>query len=228
MKRSDVNKAIIWSKEFFEREHISLPAFAYWSKEEWTANKDKTEMIKHLMLGWDITDFGMNDFYNLGCVLFTLRNGDQKDSSKGVPYAEKYILCKEGQRLPLHYHVSKTEDIINRAGGNMYLYLRNADPKTGELIDTDVEVWMDGILRTFKPMEEIVVTPGNSITLKPFVAHIFGAKKGHGDLLAGEVSAVNDDNTDNYFKEPVARFSEIEEDESILHPLCNEYEKFSL
>ncbi len=223
MKRSQVNNAILWSKAFLEKEHISLPSFGSWDMEKWQKNKEKTNIVKQLMLGWDVTDFGMNDFENLGCVLFTVRNGDLKDPSVGVPYAEKYILCKEGQRLPLHYHVSKTEDIINRAGGNMYLYLRNADPKTGELIDTDVKVYMDGMLHTFKPMEEIVVTPGNSITLKPFVAHIFGAKKGCGDLLAGEVSAVNDDNTDNYFKEPVARFAEIEEDEPILHPLCNEY-----
>ena len=41
----------------------------------------------------------------------------------------------------------------------------------------------------------------------------------------GEVSRVNDDNTDNYFLEPTYRFAEIEEDEAILHPLCNEYNK---
>ena len=36
---------------------------------------------------------------------------------------------------------------------------------------------------------------------------------------------VNDDMTDNYFAEPTARFADIEEDEPIVHPLCNEYEK---
>lgn len=46
---------------------------------------------------------------------------------------------------------------------------------------------------------------------------------GTGDLIAGEVSKVNDDNTDNYFLEPVARFADIEENEPPLHPLCNEY-----
>ena len=43
------------------------------------------------------------------------------------------------------------------------------------------------------------------------------------DRAAGEVSAVNDDKTDNYFAEPTARFADIEEDEPILYPLCNEY-----
>ena len=57
----------------------------------------------------------------------------------------------------------------------------------------------------------------------PYIAHIFGPKPGTGDLIVGEVSKVNDDNTDNYFLEPVARFADIDEDEPILHPLCNEY-----
>lgn len=38
--------------------------------------------------------------------------------------------------------------------------------------------------------------------------------------------AVNDDNTDNYFAEPTARFADIEEDEPVLYPLCNEYDKW--
>ena len=46
-----------------------------------------------------------------------------------------------------------------------------------------------------------------------------------GKLIAGEVSSVNDDKTDNYFAEPVSRFADIEEDEAPLHPLCNEYDK---
>ena len=55
--------------------------------------------------------------------------------------------------------------------------------------------------------------------------HLFWAKKGCGDLICGEISSVNDDKTDNYNAEKVLRFSDIEEDEKIIHPLCNEYEK---
>jgi D-lyxose ketol-isomerase len=67
------------------------------------------------------------------------------------------------------------------------------------------------------------VRKGGSISLTPYLAHVFGPRPGTGDLIAGEVSKVNDDNTDNYFLEPVARFAEIVEDEKPLHPLCNEY-----
>ena len=54
--------------------------------------------------------------------------------------------------------------------------------------------------------------------------HIFGAKEGYGPLIVGEVSSVNDDNTDNYFSENVKRFADIVEDEPAYRPLCAEYE----
>jgi len=107
----------------------------------------------------------------------------------------------------------------------MELHLWNADPETGKELDTGVNVYMDGIRKTFKAGEAILVYQGQSVTLTPYMAHIFGAKAGTGDLIAGEVSKVNDDNTDNYFIEPVYRFAEIEEDEPVLHPLCNEYDR---
>ena len=69
----------------------------------------------------------------------------------------------------------------------------------------------------------MLVEPGNSISLTPYIAHIFGAKPGS-DLVVGEVSSINDDNTDNYFLEKSLRFTNIEEDEPIACPLCNEYE----
>ena len=106
----------------------------------------------------------------------------------------------------------------------MAVYLWNAG-ETGEQLDTDVEVYMDGIRHVVKPGEEILLYPGNSISLAPYIAHIFGPKPGCGDLVVGEVSKVNDDNTDNYFLESTSRFAEIEEDEPMLHPLCNEYDR---
>ena len=169
------------------------------------------------------TDFGKGDFGRLGSVLYTVRNGLLDDPTVGVPYCEKYIVMKEGQRLPNHYHVFKTEDIINRAGGDLQVFLWNAS-KDGKQLDTDVHVFMDGIEHVFKAGEEIIVRKGSSISLAPYISHIFGPKPGTGDLIVGEVSKVNDDNTDNYFLESVDRFSGIEEDEPILHPLCNEYD----
>ena len=66
--------------------------------------------------------------------------------------------------------------------------------------------------------------PENSISLISFPVHVFSPKPGYGTLICGEVSKVNNDLTDNYFLEPTSRFPKIEEDEPILHPMCNEYD----
>ena len=42
----------------------------------------------------------------------------------------------------------------------------------------------------------------------------------------GEVSLVNDDNTDNCFTEPLGRFPTVEEDETPSHLLVNDYDCF--
>ncbi len=42
--------------------------------------------------------------------------------------------------------------------------------------------------------------------------------------LIGEVSNVNDDRTDNIFREPIGRFADIEEDEAPLHLLVSDYD----
>ena len=223
MRRSEINRAIRGAEELLAEYRISLPEYASWSAEDWKAREAETALIRKLMLGWDITDYGCGDFDRIGTVLYTLRNGSGTEPDTGVPYCEKYLLLQEGQRLPKHYHVSKTEDIINRAGGLLQVFLWNADPETGRQLDTDVTVYRDGIRHVYRPGEEILVTPGNSISLTPYMAHIFGAKEGYGPLICGEVSKVNDDLTDNFFLEPTARFPEIEEDEPVLHPMCNEY-----
>jgi len=224
MKRSEVNGAIVWAKELLEKNNIRLPQMAYWTMDEWKKNADKLDTVRKVMLGWDITDFGTNNFKEIGGVLYTVRNGSIADASVGVPYCEKYIIMTEGQRLPKHYHVSKTEDIINRAGGVLQVFLWNAD-EAGNQLETDVHVYMDGIEHVVKAGEPILVYPGSSISLAPYVAHIFGPAAGSGDLIVGEVSKINDDTADNFFLEPTFRFAEIEEDEPMLLPLCNEYAK---
>lgn len=225
MKRSEINGALEWAKELLKASNVRLPMYAYWKPDVWQANAARLHTVRKVMLGWDITDFGMGDFSKVGAVLYTVRNGSLDDKTAGVPYCEKYILMKDGQRLPKHYHVMKTEDIINRTGGALQVFLWGIDPATGSVLDTPVEVYQDGIPYSYQPGEEILVEPGNSISLPPFVAHIFGPKPGSGDLVVGEVSAINDDMTDNYFLENTSRFAEIEEDEAPLHPLCNEYGK---
>ena len=44
--------------------------------------------------------------------------------------------------------------------------------------------------------------------------------------MVGEVSLVNDDDTDNRFLEPVGRFADIEEDEPPIFLLRDDYERY--
>lgn len=223
MKRSKINQELQWAKALLEKHQIQLPPFAYWSMADWKANGHRIGALREIMLGWDITDFGNNDFDRFGAVLFTLRNGSLTNTAIGTPYAEKLLVLKEGQRLPLHHHAAKTEDIINRGGGMLAIKLYNTLPDGSVDEVTDVEVDLDGIRHTVKAGEELLIPGGHSITLRPFMYHIFWAKEGCGELICGEVSSINDDLTDNFNAEQVSRFSTVDEDEPILHPLCNEY-----
>ena len=225
MKRSEINSYVRWAEKFLADSNIRLPKLAYWTPEELQSRRRDLSVVRQLELGWDITDFGSGDFARTGAVLYTVRNGLVDKPEVGVPYCEKYIVMREGQFLPKHYHVFKSEDIINRAGGDISVWLWNVDRASGSAVDSDVNVMMDGIPHVFAPGEEIVVKKGCSITLAPYIAHVFGPKAGSGDVVAGEVSKVNDDHTDNYFLDPVARFAEIEEDERPYRVLCNEYDK---
>ena len=63
-----------------------------------------------------------------------------------------------------------------------------------------------------------------SVTLLPGNWHAFWGEGG--DVLIGEVSTVNDDLTDNIFREPIGRFSSIEEDEAPAHLLVSDYDKW--
>ena len=84
---------------------------------------------------------------------------------------------------------------------------------------------LNGRTYQVKAGTQVKLTPGESISIQPLMYHDFEVEKGTGAVLLGEVSQVNDDNTDNRFNPPVGRFPEIEEDEAPYRLLCNEYPK---
>ncbi len=223
MKRSEIN-AIIREADAFIKEHrFSLPPFAYWTPLEWTTKGPEVRGIVQNHLGWDITDFGSGDFARVGLVVFTVRNGHKTlapYSSK--TYCEKILIVRENQRTPMHYHAFKQEDIICRCGGNLVCEVFPKGPD-GQLADGDVDVSLDGVCRRVKAGTKLVLRPGESITLTPFMYHEFWAEPGTGTSITGEVSKVNDDATDNFFLKPAGRFPKIEEDQPPVHLLCTEY-----
>lgn len=225
MKRSEINKAIKDALSKFDEYKISLPDFVCWTPKQWAEKGDETLEIKENMLGWDITDFGGENFDEMGLLLITLRNGNNKNPEKyPKPYAEKLMIVKENQITPMHFHWRKMEDIINRGGGNLMIKLYNST-KTGELATSDVEVSIDGVKYLFPAGYVVRIKPGQSITLTQGLYHRFWGEEGFGTIIVSEVSMCNDDANDNCFYDKVGRFPKIEEDEKPLRLLCNEYNK---
>lgn len=227
MKRSEINAIIRESDKFIRSFGYVMPPFAYWSPEVLKARTSSdAKAILDARLGWDITDYGQGKFDELGLFLFTTRNGNQEDLKKGggMLYAEKIMISREKQLSPMHRHIVKAEDIINRGGGTLVLELFNSN-EDGSVDETsDVEVATDGRIVRQKAGGLLKLQPGESVTLLPGNWHAFWGEGG--DVLIGEVSTVNDDLTDNIFREPIGRFSNIEEDEAPLHLLVSDYDKW--
>lgn len=121
-RRSYINHSIDLAKEVIKHFDMYLPPFGYWSCEAWGKAGKEYDEIRSCMLGWDVTDFGSKDFYNIGRTLFTVRNGKLHSSEFPKEYAEKILIDPENQRAPAHYHRSKREDIICRNGGNFKVH----------------------------------------------------------------------------------------------------------
>ena len=223
MKRSEINGYIKEAKELFETISFKLPPFAFWSPEEWSGKGHEADEIRDNMLGWDITDYGEGDYEKTGLMLFTIRNGNYaRRESYPKGYAEKIMVIKENQVCPMHFHWNKREDIINRGGGNLVLELYLAD-KHDQLSGEGFTVSVDGVRRQCMAGEKVILTPGESICLEPYIYHRFYGEPGKGTVIVGEVSDVNDDENDNRFLVELKRFPRIIEDEAVLHYLCTEY-----
>jgi hypothetical protein len=124
----------------------------------------------------------------------------------------------------MHRHNIKAEDIINRGGGKLVLELFMHDRDGGIDPKAEVSVPVDGTITRLPAGGLLKLDPGQSVTLLPGVWHAFWAEGK--DVLIGEVSTVNDDLTDNVFREPIGRFSNIDEDVAPLHLLVSDYEKW--
>jgi D-lyxose ketol-isomerase len=224
MKRSRVNQILSEGDAFIRSFGFILPPFAYWTPDE--MRQRRPDGIVGARLGWDITDYGQGRFDELGLFLFTVRNGKADDLTKGrgMLYAEKIMISRKDQLSPMHRHVVKAEDIINRGGGTLVLELFMSRPDGAIDREAKVSVPTDGVVRQLPAGGRLSLAPGESVTLMPGVWHAFWAEGQ--DVLIGEVSTVNDDLTDNVFAEPIGRFSTIEEDEAPKHLLVSDYDKW--
>jgi len=226
MKRSRINEIMAEADEMIRHYGFVLPPFAYWTPEEFKAKKDVARAVIDARCGWDITDYGAGRFDRMGLFLFTLRNGRLADLQRGggMCYAEKLLISRQDQLSPMHTHVLKAEDIINRGGATMVVELYGSDDNGNFAEDRGGTVYCDGLRRDFQPGEKLRFRPGESVTLMPGDWHAFWGEGG--DVLIGEVSTVNDDETDNIFREPIGRFASVEENAAPTHLLVSDYRRW--
>ncbi len=224
MNRSQVNEILLEGDRFIRSFGYVMPPFAYWTPDEMKA-APHGEIVRRAM-GWDITDYGQGKFDELGLFLFTVRNGLVSDlrSGGGMVYAEKIMISRDRQVSPMHRHFLKTEDIINRGGGDLVLELFTAGEDGTIDRSAEVSVLTDGTRQRMKGGERLRLRPGESVTLPPETWHAFWGE--NGDVLIGEVSTVNDDTTDNWFETDIPRYTRIDEDTAPVHLLVSDYPKF--
>ena len=226
MKRSRINAIMAEADEMIRSYGFTLPPWAYWSPDEFKSRKSEAAEVINARNGWDITDYGAGRYDEMGLFLFTLRNGRLADLQRGggMCYAEKLLISKQDQLSPMHTHVIKAEDIINRGGATLVVELYGSDNDGNFAEDKGGTVWCDGLKRDYKPGDKLKLAPGESVTLMPGDWHAFWGEGG--DVLIGEVSTVNDDETDNVFREPIGRFAQIDEDEAPTHLLVSDYKSY--
>lgn len=226
MNRSQINRTIDEAINFFDRHNFRLPGWAYWTVDDWRAIAEEADEIRQHQMGWNVTDFGKNNFEKLGLTLFIIRNGRL---SKGKPqtsktYAEKAMMVRPGQVTPWHFHWMKTEDLINRGGGRLEVELGWAASDERTLAPEEVVVSVDGITKRIPAGGKLILEPGESVTLPPRLCHQFTGHENDNAICVGEVSSLNDDNTDNCFLFGIPPRN-IKEDEPRKYWLCSEYPK---
>lgn len=182
MKRSEINSIIREAMAAFERHCWALPPNPV----------------------WDVTDFGLGDFQNIGLTLVNLAEQPE--------YCEKLMYVKKGQITPTHYHAQKKEDIICRWG--ILAVELSSD-------DEVIRLQVNGEERDIEVGKPILLSAGERITMVKGIRHAFWADTEY--AILGEVSTANDDVNDNFFDNTnVGRFSEIIEDEPALVKLVSD------
>jgi len=219
MRRGQINEAIRFAEGLMREYRFALPPFAAWTPADWRGKGPECDPIRRAMLGWDVTDLGRGDFSRFGLTLFTVRNGK---AGTGRPYCEKIMVVRGAQVCATHFHWKKTEDIINRGGGDLAMEVWGAAPDDS-LSPAPVPIERDGQRFEYPSGTRLALAPGESVTLEPRTYHNFFSLDPAGAVLVGEVSTVNDDAGDNRFLEPAGRYPPVEEDAPPYRLLCNEY-----
>ncbi len=97
MKRSEINAALREMEAMLREYRFALPDFCHFTPEEWNGKGHEYDEVRDNALGWDITDYGLGRFDEVGFSLITLRNGNHAMPERyPKTYAEKLLY---GMRL---------------------------------------------------------------------------------------------------------------------------------
>lgn len=126
MKRSEIHAIMCEADAFIRQRGFLLPPFAYWCPETWATKGEENREIVERQLGWDITDFGQDDFSKIGLFLFPIRNGTIEALKRGAGkvYAEKILIVDVGQVTPMHFHWTKKDCSAGRTNPAAHASLR--------------------------------------------------------------------------------------------------------
>ena len=86
MKRSRINAALREMERMAGACRFALPPFCGYTPEQWQTLGHEYDEIRDCMLGWDITDYGLDDFDRIGFSLVTIRNGNRKTPDAPVDF----------------------------------------------------------------------------------------------------------------------------------------------
>ena len=142
---------------------MALPPFALWSEAEYRADPAAARRIAERGLGWNIVEFKPGAFASEGLSVFTLRMGDWRNSAtgRGRLYAEKALMAEDGQRTPYHYHIVKTEEIVNRGGARFVVELVKVD-RTGAPLKERFRVLKDVATSSSMPATRCAWSPARA------------------------------------------------------------------
>jgi D-lyxose ketol-isomerase len=225
MRRSFIDSRIEAMLALCDRHQFKLPPFALWGEAQYRSRAEAARRIGRTGLGWSVVEFSPGAYRSRGLTLFTARMGDWRGLAAGAGrlYGEKALMVEDGQVTPHHFHIIKTEDILNRGGARLVVELFKVDSQGARLGET-FQVVKDAETLELRPNARVSLEPGESITLEPFVAHAFWAEGGA--VLAGEVSLANDETTDNYFLPPLGALPPIEEDTPMRYVTVRDHARF--
>ena len=221
MKRSELNRYIAEADAFFAKNHFMLPPFAQWTPQEWETKGPEVNEIRDPATGLGRDGFRFGRLPPDRPHGLHATNGLSPDGEPSKVYAEKIIYVREGQVTPFHYHASRMVDTLTEAGREArwwFHFTFHPRRRTRGNPSLCFLRWSSVSCRRGRCGD---AGSGQSVTLPPFLYHTFYAVDG--DALIGEVSSLNNDDTDNFFLDKLPRYPAVVEDEAPTRLLCTEY-----